>query len=167
MLSLFLLACAPKAPPTPAVEAPPPEVAPAEAAPTPQGAVTRVEVPAPTRPHERICVTMDPPLYALHRKGVEDPYEVLNPPYGMVQLETFTFGAFMQLIVFRGDPPKPGVVEPRVGLKRGADLAEAAGPVSVDGEVLRLSCLGHATQSSDLLAACQAARLRWCDPGEE
>lgn len=115
----------------------------------------------------RICVDVPPMLGRVERVGVEDPYEILNPPYGWVQVETFMVPMFNQVLVFRGDPPRPERGgEPTYRSGHGMGLFQVETWREAGGERLTVHCLGEAGQSDTLEQLCRGLLLRACGGAE-
>jgi hypothetical protein len=111
----------------------------------------------------RVCLDLPPIVGSAHRVGVGDPYEVLNPPAGWVQIETFTFPLFNQVLVFRGVPPRPATGDaPALRAGSSMGLSQVTIWPELAGERLEVRCLGEAGQREALERACETLVLRAC-----
>lgn len=98
---------------------------------------------------------------------MRDPYEVLNPPTGWTQVETFRVPMFNQVLVFRGDPPRPargGAPTTRTGA--GMGLTQVETWREAGGERLQVRCLGESGQRDTLERLCEGLLLRACGGAE-
>lgn len=159
ILILFSLGCARHG-----VGAPPPEAAPAD---EPDSLRNFLLTPVASGPDTGdlsvLCLDVSPMVGKVERVGISDPYEVLNPPYGWEQIETFLVPLYNQVLVFRADPPRQalGVAPPsRTGSNMG--LTQVTTYRAAAGELLRVVCLGESGQQDTLQHICDTLILRAC-----
>ncbi len=111
----------------------------------------------------RLRVDLPLMLGAAQRVGVSDPYAVLNPHAGWVQVETLTFPVFNQVLVFRSRSPQPHVgTLPPTRPGTGMGLTQVTAGREAAGGRFQLRCLGEAGHREALERACDALLLRAC-----